>query len=112
MSAFDDMNAAAAIFNEAVMGGVFTHTPAAGGSTTSGLLGVFAQPQAAFDLGDFSQKQTVALTVVTSKAQWAAVVPGNGDVIVYGSTSYSVDSVDGLDDVGEPCFTLGLKVLT
>jgi hypothetical protein len=111
MGAFDDINDAAADFNESVMGEPFTYTSTAG-TLTSGLVGVFNQAQAQFSMEDFSMRRTVDLVCVTSKDQWAAVVPGARGVISYGGTSYVIESIDGTDSAGEQCYTLTLKRLT
>lgn len=111
MGSFDDINATTADFNESVMGETFTYTSTAGAQTT-GLLGVFNQAQAQFSMEDFSMRRTVDLVCVTGKAQWSAVVPGARGVIVYGSTSYVIESIDGQDSAGEQCYTLTLKRLT
>lgn len=110
MSAFNDLNAAAQSFSETVMGETFSHTSAAG-STTSGLSGVFNQAQAVFSFEDFSQKQVIDLVCVSGKEQWGAVVPANRETITYGGVAYAIHSIDGLNSAGEPAFTLGLKKL-
>jgi hypothetical protein len=111
MGSFDDINDTAADFNESVMGESFSYTSTAG-STTTGLLGVFNQAEATFSMEDFSMRRTVDLVCVTSKDQWAAVVPGARGVIAYGSTNYVIESIDGTDSAGEQCYTLALKRLT
>jgi hypothetical protein len=111
MGAFDTLNAAAADFNEAVMGESFSYTSTAG-ATTSGLTGVFNQAQEQFSFEDFSQRRTVDLVCVSGKTQWGAVVPGNRGTITYGSVSFVIESVDGTASTGEPCYELGLKRLS
>jgi hypothetical protein len=111
MSAFTDIHDAASAFNESVMGETFSYTSLAA-VTTTGLVGVFNQAQAAFDFQDFSQRRTVDLTCVTSKTQWAAVVPENRGTVSYGSVGYTIDSIDGANTAGESCYTLQLKRLT
>lgn len=111
MGAFDDINDSAADFNETVMGESFSYTSTAG-STTSGLVGVFNQAQAQFSMEDFSMRRTVDLVCVTSKDQWAAVVPGARGTITYDSVAYVIESIDGISSSGEQCYTLSLKRLT
>lgn len=111
MGAFNDLNAAAADFNEAVMGESFTYTSTAG-TVTSGLTGVFNQAAAEFSFEEFSTRRTVDLVCVSGKTQWAAVVPGVRCVITYGSIAYVIETIDGADSAGEPCFELGLKRLS
>lgn len=111
MGAFDDLNAAAADFNEAVMGETFSYTSTAG-ATVTGLVGVFNQAQEQFAFEEFSQRRTVDLVCVTGKAQWGATVPGNRGAISYGSTNYVIETIDGTASAGEPCYELGLKRLS
>lgn len=111
MSAFTEIHDAAADFNEDVMGEAFTYTSTAG-VTTSGLVGVFNQAQAEFSFEDFSQRRTVDMVCVSSKTQWASVVPENRATLTYGNVAYTIDSIDGANTAGESCFTLGLKRLT
>jgi hypothetical protein len=111
MSAFTAIHGAASAFNESVMGETFSYTSLAS-STTSGLVGVFNQAQAAFDFQDFSQRRTVDLTLVSRKTQWAAVVPENRGTVTYGNVGYTIDSIDGANTAGESCYTLQLKRLT
>ena len=111
MGAFDTLNAAAADFNEAVMGESFSYTSTAG-ATTSGLTGVFNQAQEQFSFEDFSQRRTVDLVCVSGKTQWGAVVPCNRGTITYGSVSFAIESVYGTASTGEPCYELGLKRLS
>jgi hypothetical protein len=111
MGAFDDINSAAAGFNEAVMGETFTYTTPAG-SATSGLLGVFNTVEAEFTFQDFSQRKDVSLVCISSKTQWGAVEPANRGTITYGGNTYTIEKIAGTDTDGEPCFELTLKVLT
>lgn len=111
MSAFDDLNAAAADFNETVMGESFTYTPA-GGSVVSGLAGVFNQAQSQFSFEDFSQRRVVDLICVSGKTQWGATVPANRGTITYNSVAYTIEQIDGTSSPGEPCYTLNLKRLS
>jgi hypothetical protein len=111
MSAFDDLNASVADFNEAVMGESFSYTSTAG-VTTSGLTGVFNQAQAQFSMEEFAMRQTVDLICVSGKTQWGAVLPGARGTITYGSVAYVIESVDGASSAGEPCYSVALKKLT
>lgn len=111
MGAFDDLNAAAADFNESVMGESFSYTSMAG-ATTSGLTGVFNQAQEQFSFEDFSQRRVVDLICVSGKTQWGATVPANRGTITYNSVSYAIESVSGTSSSGEPCYELGLKRLS
>lgn len=111
MSAFDDLNAATADFNESVMGESFSYTSTAS-VTTTGLTGVFNQAQAQFSMEDFALRRTVDLVCVTGKEQWAAVVPGARGTVTYNSVAYVIEQIDGADSPGEPCFTLSLKRLS
>lgn len=111
MSAFDDLNASVADFNESVMGESFSYTSTAG-TTTSGLTGVFNQAQAQFDTADFSMRRTVDLVCVSGKEQWGAVVPGARGTITYGSIAYVIEAIDGANSSGEQAYTLTLKRLS
>jgi len=111
MGAFDDLNAAAATFNQAVMGETFSYTSPAG-STTSGLVGVFNRVAVAYEFQDFAQRATTDLVCVASKTQWGAVVPANRGTITYGSVAYTIAEIEGLSTAGEPAYTLTLKRLT
>jgi hypothetical protein len=111
MGAFDDLNAAAADFNESVMGETFTYTPTTG-SAVSGLVGVFNQAQEQFSFEDFSNRRTVDLVCVSSKTQWGATVPAIRGKVTYGGIDYVAESVDGTASAGEPCYELGLKRLS
>lgn len=111
MSLFNDINAAAADYNEALLGDTFTYTTTAG-VTTGGLRGVFNQAQAQFSMEDFSMRKTVDLVGVSGKAQWGAVVPAARGTITLASVAYAIESIDGADSAGEPCYTLTLKRLT
>lgn len=111
MGAFDDLNSAAADFNEAVMGESFSYTSTAG-STTSSLTGVFNQAQEQFGFEEFSQRRTVDLVCVSGKTQWGATVPENRGTITYNSVSFVIESIDGTASPGEPCYELGLKRLS
>lgn len=117
MGAFDDINSAAADFSESVMGETFSYAPQDGSPTVTGLTGVFNQDQAQFAFEEFSQRQRVDLVCVTSKAQWAAtvygaIVPENRGTVTYNSVTYTIESVDGANSPGEPCYALGLRVAT
>ena len=111
MSAFDDINAAAATFNETNMGESFSYTSPAG-ATTSSLTGVFNQAQSQFSFDDFSMRRTVDLILVCGKTQWGATVPAARGTITYTSVSYSIEDIDGLASPGEACYSLSLKRLT
>lgn len=111
MGAFDDINGAAADFNEDVMGESFSYTSPAG-ATASGLTGVFNQAQAQFSMEEFSMRRVVDLVCVTGKTQWGAVVPANRGTITYGSVAYAIEGIDGGSSAGEPCYTLNLKRLS
>lgn len=111
MGAFDTLNAAAASFNDNVMGESFSYTPPNGGTTLSGLTGVFNQVAAQFDFEDFSMRRVVDLTCVSRKTQWTTAPAARGTV-TYGGITYKVEAIDGADSAGEPCYTLSLKRLS
>jgi len=111
MSAFDDINAATADFNESVMGESFSYTSTAS-VTTTGLVGVFNQAAAQFSMEEFSMRRTVDLVCVSGKVQWGAVVPSARGTITYGSIAYSIEDIDGLSSSGEQCYSLTLKRLS
>lgn len=111
MGAFDDINDAAADFNESVMGESFSYTTLAG-STTSGLVGVFNTVEMDFTFQDFSQRRETRLVCVSSKTQWGATEPANRATITYGGNTYAIEKIAGLDTDGEPCYELTLKALT
>lgn len=111
MSAFTDILAAGADFNEDVMGESFAYTSLAN-VTKSGLVGVFNQVQADFSFEEFSQRKTTDLICVCSKAQWGATVPENRGTITYGGIAYKIERIDGADTGGEACYSLNLKRLT
>ncbi len=111
MGAFDDINDAAADFNEAVMGESFSYTTRAG-TTTSGLVGVFNRVEDVYSFEDVSQRKETTLVCVSSKTQWAAVVPENRATITYGGNGYTIEQIDGTASDGEPCYELKLKKLT
>ena len=111
MSDFNNINAGAADFNEAVMGESFSYTSTAG-VTTSGLLGVFNQASAEYSFEDFSMRKKTDLVCVTGKAQWAAIVPGPRGTITYNSIAYTIEDIAGADSPGEQCYALSLKRLT
>lgn len=111
MSDFNDINAAAADFNEDAMGESFSYTSTAG-VTTSGLVGVFNQAAASYSFEDFSMARKVDLVCVSSKTQWAAVVPGPRGTITYNSIAYVIQEIDGASSPGEPCYSLSLKRLS
>lgn len=112
MSDFDNINAAAAAsFNEPIMGEAFSYTSTAG-TTTSGLVGVFNHVQAAYGFEDFSVRKTTDLSCVSSKPQWGAVVPATRGTITYNSVAYTIENIDGAATPGEPCYAFTLKLLT
>lgn len=111
MSAFTDLNTAAATFNQNVMGESFSYTSPSG-TTTTGLTGVFNQVAQAFSFEDFSTRRETSLICVSSKSQWGAVVPANRGTITYGGIGYTIEDVDGANTAGEPCYALTLKRLT
>lgn len=111
MGAFYDIAASAAEFSENVMGEAFSYT-SPGGTTTSGLLGVFNQVEATYTFEDSSQRRVVELDLMTRKAGWGAVTPANRGTITYGGIAYTIDKIDGADTSGDPWFTLRLKRLT
>lgn len=111
MSTFDDINAAAADFNEGLMGESFSYTSPAG-VTKSGLVGVFNQVSTQFGMDDFSLRRSTELVCVSGKTQWGATVPAARGSVTYGSVAYAVEDIDGLSTAGESCYTLTLKRLT
>jgi len=111
MSAFDTLNARAAAFAEENMGESFAYT-SPGGTTTTGLLGVFNQQEAVYTFEDFSQRRETDLVCASSKSQWGATVPENRGVINYGSVDYSIDKVDATATAGDPWYTMRLRRLT
>lgn len=112
MSDFNRVNAAAADFNEGVMGESFTYTSPDGATVLTGLAGVFNQVQAQFSMEDFSFRRTTDLVCVTGKTQWGATVPLNRGTVACGSVNYKIEEIDGVASAGESCYTLVLKRLT
>ena len=105
-NAFDTLNAAAATWNQATMGTAFTH-----GISAASLTGVLNQPSAEFSFDETGTRRLVDRVLVASKSQFATV-PANRDTITSGGIAYTVDAIDGLNDAGEPCYTLYLRVQT
>ena len=109
---FDAINSAAQQFNEAVMGETCSYTAPNGGSTTSGLVGVFNQVEQQYEFADGSTRQTTSLVGILSKSQWGSVVPQDEGVITYGNTTYQIESLKGVSSAGEPAYELTCKKLT
>lgn len=111
---FNDVTAAGQEFSEdsEVFGESFTYTAPNGGSTTSGLVGVFNQVEIEYQFADFSTKKVTVLVCVSSKTQWGAVVPADRGIITYNSITYQAEKVDGTNSPGEPAYELTLKKLT
>ena len=111
---FNEVTAAAQAFSEgtSLFGESFSYTAPNGGSTTSGLYGVFNQVEQEFTLEDFSTKKVTSLICVTSKTQWGAVVPADRGVVTYGGIGYQIEKIDGVSTPAEPAFTLTCKKLT
>ena len=106
-------------FNEvAVFGQTFSeNTQVFGESFTysgASLIGVFNQVEIEYAFGEFSTKKITGLMLVTSKPQWttAGVTPTDRGVITYGSITYQIEKIDGINTAAEPAFTLTLKKLT
>lgn len=93
--------------NTEVFGESFTY------SGTS-LIGVFNQVEIEYAFGEFSTKKITGLMLVTSKPQWAAagLTPADRGVVTYGSVTYQIEKIDGINTAAEPAFTLTLKKLT
>lgn len=111
---FNEVTAAGQDFSEGteVFGESFTYTAPNGGQTTSGLVGVFNQVEIEYQFDDFSVKKLTTLIVVTSKPQWAAVVPGDRGIVTYNSITYQIEKIDGLSTPAEPAYTFTCKKLT
>lgn len=114
MSAFDDINAAAQDWNEDVMGDAFSYQATSGGSTTSGLVGVFNQVDENYEFSDGSTRKLTSLICVTSKTQWtaASLTPVNRGVVTYGGITYQIDHIAGINTASEPAYSLTLRKLT
>ncbi|NBW14604.1 MAG: hypothetical protein EBR82_42055 [Caulobacteraceae bacterium] len=108
---FAEINARAGRFAEQTMGETFSYTSLAS-VTTSGLVGVFNQVEAEYIFEDASQRRQTDLVCMSSKTQWASVVPANRATITYGGIAYTIDKVDAADTAGDPWYTLRLKRLT
>ena len=111
---FNEVTAAGQDFSENtdIFGEVFTYTAPNGGSTTSGLVGVFNQVSIDYQFSEFSVKKITSLICVASKTQWGAVVPADRGVITYGGIGYQIETVEGTDTLAEPAYTLTAKRLT
>lgn len=111
---FNEVTAAGQDFSEntEIFGESFTYTAPNGGSTTSGLVGVFNQVEIEYQFDEFSTKKMTALICVTSKPQWGAVVPADRGTVTYGGIAYQIEKTDGTDTAAEPAFGLTLKKLT
>lgn len=111
---FNEVTAAGQEFSENadVFGESFSYTAPNGGTTTSGLVGVFNQVEVEYQFEDFSTKKMTALICVTSKTQWGAVVPADRGTITYGGIGYQIEKIDGTDTAAEPAFGLTCKKLT
>lgn len=111
---FNEVTAAGQEFSEGteIFGESFTYMAPNGGTTTSGLVGVFNQVEHEYQFDEFSTKKMTALLCVTSKTQWGAVVPADRGVITYGGIAYQIEKADGTDTAAEPAFGLTLKKLT
>jgi hypothetical protein len=112
MSTFAAINTAATAFNESVMGETFSYTAPGGGTPLAGLRGVVNTAAAVYMMEDIGTRQTIDVVVVSGKAQWGAVVPANRGTVMYGAIAYVIETIDGANTGGEPCYTLGLKRLT
>lgn len=106
---FNEVTAAAQDFSESteLFGESFTY------SGTS-LVGVFNQVEIEYQFGEFSTKKVTGLLCVTSKAQWtaASLTPADRGVVTYGSNTYQIEKIDGLNTAAEPSYALTLKKLT
>lgn len=111
---FNEVTAAGQAFSEGtdIFGEGFTYTAPNGGATTSGLYGVLNQVEIEYQFDEFSTKKLTGITVVSSKPQWGAVVPGDRGIITYDSVTYQIEKVDGSNTPAEPAFTLTCKKLT
>lgn len=111
---FNEVTAAGQAFSEdtEIFGEGFTYTAPSGGTTTSGLVGVFNQVEIEYQFEDFSTKKLTALMCVTSKTQWGAVVPGDRGIVTYGAIPYQIEKVDGANTAAEPAYGLTMKKLT
>jgi len=111
---FNEVTAAGQDFSEGteIFGESFTYTAPNGGATTSGLVGVFNQVEIEYQFDDFSTKKMTALICVSSKPQWASVVPANRGKVTYGNIGYQIEKIDGADTAAEPAYQLTLKRLT
>lgn len=111
---FNEVTAAGQDFSEnsEVFGESFTYTAPNGGSTTSGLVGVFNQVEIEYQFDEFSFKKMTALLVISSKPQWGAVVPDDRGTITYNGIAYQIEKLDGLNTPAEPAYGLTLKKLT
>ena len=111
---FNDVTAFGQAFSEGsdVFGESFSYTAPNGGSTTSGLVGVFNQVEIEYEFSEFSVKKMTALLVVTSKPQWGAVIPSDRGTVTYGRIAYQIEKIDGTDTAAERAYGLTLKKLT
>jgi len=111
---FNDVTAAVQAFSEdsEMFGESFTYTAPNGGATTSGLVGVCDEVVIDFQFDEFTTKKITVLTVVSSKTQWGAVVPGDRGVVTYNAITYQIERIGGLDTPAEPTYSLTCKKLT
>ena len=113
---FNEVTAAGQSFSEdtTVFGESFTYTAPNGGATTSGLVGVFNQVESEYQFDEYSTKKLTGYVCVTSKPQWttAVVTPADRGIITYGSVTYQIEKIDGLNTAAEPAYTFTCKKLT
>ena len=106
---FNEVTAAAQDFSENtdLFGEAFTY------SSTS-LVGVFNQVEIEYQIGEFATQKITGLICTTSKPQWtaASLTPADRGVVTYGSNTYQIEKIDGLNTAAEPAYTLTLKKLT
>lgn len=111
---FNEVTASVQDFSEntELFGEFFAYTAPNGGSTTSGLVGVFNLVEIEYQFDEFSTKKMTALMCVASKPQWGSVVPADRGIITYGAITYQIEKADGTDTAAEPAYGLTLKKLT
>lgn len=106
---FNEVTAAGQEFSESteLFGEAFTYSNVA-------LVGVFNQVEIEYQLGEFSTKKLTGLICVSSKPQWTAanIAPADRGVVTYGSNTYQIEKIDGLNTAAEPAYGLTLKKLT
>ena len=111
---FNEVTASVQSFSEGtqLFGESFSYTAPNGGSTTSGLVGVFNEVEVEYTFSEFVTNKKTALMCVSSKPQWGSVVPADRGIVTYGGIIYQTEKIDGANTAAEPAYTLTRKKTT